>query len=117
VLVTFPRDTRPCMLTENITVPPGNPQLTLEIGYLRYRPWRLQVFVDDDIVTTQAIGVEDSVDIKQVQANAAAAAPLWQTLTLDLSRFEGRKVSLRLYQWLLPEQIPGAAYWRSVRIE
>jgi hypothetical protein len=117
VLVTFPRDTRPCMLTENITVSPGKPQLKLEIGYLRYRPWRLQVFVGDDIVTTQAIGVEDSVDIKQVQANAAAAEPLWKTVTLDLSRFAGQKVTLRLYQWLLPEQLPGAAYWRSVRIE
>jgi hypothetical protein len=117
VLVTFPRDTRPCMLTESITVPEGKPQLNLEIGYLRYRPWRLQVFVDDDIVTTQAIGVEDSVDIKQVQPNAAAAAPMWKTVTLDLSRYGGRKATLRLYHWLLPEQLPGAAYWRSVRIE
>jgi hypothetical protein len=36
---------------------------------------------------------------------------------LDLSPYAGRTVTLRLYQWLLENNIPGAAYWRSVRIE
>jgi hypothetical protein len=117
VLVTFPRDTRPCMLARSITVPAGKAQLILEIGHLRYRPWRLQVFVDDDTVSTQVIGAEEAVDIKQAQPNAVAAAPMWKPVTLDLSRYAGRNVTLRLYQWLVPDQLAGAAYWRSVRVE
>ncbi len=117
VLVTFPRDTRPCMLVRSIAVPAGKPQLTLDIGYLRYRPWRLQVLVDDDIVTTTAIGAEDPVDVKQVPPNDAAAVPMWKALTFDLSPYAGRNVTLRLYQWLVPDRIPGSAYWRSARIE
>lgn len=117
VLVTFPRDTRPCMLVRSIAVPAGKPQLTLDIGHLRYRPWRLQVLVDDDIVTTQVIGAESPVDMKQVQPNAVAAAPIWKPVTLDLSRYAGRNVTLRVYHWLVSEQLPGAAYWRSVRVE
>jgi hypothetical protein len=117
VLVTFPRDTRPCMLARSITAPAGKPQLILEIGYLRYRPWRLQVLVDDDTVATEVIGAEDTADLKRVQPNAAAAAPIWKPVRLDLSRYAGRTVTLRLYHWLVPEQVPGAAYWRSVRVE
>jgi len=38
-------------------------------------------------------------------------------LTLDLSAFSGKTVTLRLYDWVNENQIPGAAYWRSARIE
>lgn len=117
VLVTFPRDTRPCMLVRSIDVPAGKPELTLEIGYLRYRPWRLQVFAGDDILTTQVVGAEEVVEVKQVRPNGSAATPEWRTVKLDLSRYAGREITLRLYQWLVPEQIPGAAYWRSVLVE
>src|SRR5260370_42656268 len=105
------------MLVRSVAVPAGKPQLTLEVGHLRYRPWRLQVFVDDDIVSTQVIGAEDTVDIKQVQPNAVAAVPMWKPVALDLSRYAGGSVTLRLYHWLFPERIPGAAYWRSVKLE
>jgi hypothetical protein len=117
VLVTFPRDTRPCMLIRTLEVPAGSPQLKLDIGYLKYRPWRLQVFVDDDIVTTKMIGAEETVDMKQVPQNAAAAVPEWAPVSLDLSKYAGRKVTLRLYQWLSQNGLPGAAYWRTVRVE
>jgi hypothetical protein len=117
VLVTFPRDTRPCMLTRSLDVPAGKPQLKLAIGHLHYRPWRLQVFVDDDNLRTQLIGAEESTDPKQVPPNASQAVPLWDEITLDLSAYAGRTVTLRLYHWLAENQIPGAAYWRTVRVE
>jgi hypothetical protein len=39
------------------------------------------------------------------------------TVTLDLSKYAGRGVKLRLYHWLVPDALPGAAYWRAVRVE
>jgi hypothetical protein len=100
-----------------VKVPPGKPQLTLDIGNLPYRPWRLQVFVDDTNLTTQMIGGQESIGSKQVAPNAGNAVPVWRKVTLDLSGFSGKTVTLRLYDWVDENQIPGAAYWKSVRIE
>jgi hypothetical protein len=63
VLVTFPRDTVPCMLERMVAVPAQRPVLHLEIGNLKYRPWRLQVFVDDTNLKTQVVGAEKTVDM------------------------------------------------------
>jgi hypothetical protein len=117
VLVTFPRDTRPCMLERTLKVPAGSPRLILEVGYLKSRPWRLQVFVDDDNVTTQMIGQEEITARKDVPANAAFAVPNWTTVEADLSKYAGKTIKLRLYQWLAVNDIPGAAYWRSVHVQ
>ena len=117
VLVTFPRDTRPCMLERTLAIPSGTPKLHLEIGYLTNRPWRLQVFVDDDVLKTQMIGSGDSGNSKEVPPNAASAVPNWTNVDEDLSKYGGKTVKLRLYQWLSQDRIPGAAYWRSVKIE
>ncbi len=116
VLVTFPRDTRPCMLERTLTIPSGNPKLTLVIGSLKYRPWRLQVFVDDDNINTQIIGAADAIVIKDVPANAGSAVPNWITVEADLAKYADKTVKLRLYQWLPDKEIPGAAYWRSVNV-
>ncbi len=117
VLVTFPRDTRPCMLERTLTVPSGNPKLTLEIGHLKYRPWRLQVFADDDNLTTQIIGAEETTVTKDIPPNAAFASPSWIAVETDLSKYSGKRIRLRLYQWLCPNEIPGAAYWRSAKVQ
>jgi len=109
VLVTFPRDTRPCMLTRSLKVPAGKPRLMLDIGHIPNRPWRLQVFIDDDNLTTQVVGAEDG--------SMSATAPAWKEVTLDLSPYVGSTVTLRLYHWLVENHTPGAAYWRSVRVE
>ena len=117
VLVTFPRDTRPCLLERTMAIPAGAPKLSLEIGYLKHRPWHLQIFVDDDNVETQMIGEEETIDRRDVPPNAASAVPNWTTVRADLSRYAGKTVKLRLYHWLAPNAIPGAAYWRSIRVE
>lgn len=117
VLVTFPRDTRPCMLERTVQIPSGNPKLDLEIGSLQDRPWRLQVFVDDDNVKTEIVGKEDTINTRDVPPNAEAAVPNWATVNVDLSKYAGKSVKLRLYQWLVNNRIPGAAYWRSAKVE
>ena len=87
VLVTFPRDTRPCMLERTLTIPAGNPKLHLEICYLKYRPWRLQVFVDYDNLKTQILGQENTINRSDVSSNAASAAPNWTAVDTDLSKY------------------------------
>jgi hypothetical protein len=117
-LVTFPRDTRPCMLERTLQIPEGNPKLTLEIGHLQSRPWRLQIFVDDDNLTTQTVGAEDTTTaVKDAPPKGATPVPNWITVNVDLSKYAGKNIRLRIYQWLVPDQIPGAAYWRSIRVE
>jgi hypothetical protein len=117
VLVTFPRDTRPCMLIRNVNISGSSSKLHLEIGYLKGRPWRLQVFVDDDPVKTELIGAEDTVNMKEVPPNMQAASPEWSDVDVDLSKYAGKTAKLRLYQWLVPNSIPGAAYWRVARVD
>jgi len=95
------------MLERTLAVPAGSPKLTLEIGYLAQRPWRLQVFADDDNLATQMIGAE----------GAASEMPQWTAVSLDLSKYAGKTIKLRLYHWLVMNQIPSSAYWRAVRIE
>jgi len=91
------------MLTRSVTVPAGNPHLNLSVGNLPGHPWRLQVFADDDNLATQVIDV--------------ASKDAWKEVSLDLSPYAGRTITLRLYQWLMENRIPGTAYWRSIRIE
>jgi hypothetical protein len=118
ILVTFPRDTRPVMLERTLSIPAGTPKMVVEVGWLKFRPWRLQVFVDDENVKTQIIGREESlnVSVKEIPRNAEFAAPSWQTIELDCSKYAGTTVKVRLYHWLVPDQIPGSAYWRSIRV-
>ena len=117
VLVTFPRVTRPCMLERTVTIPSGGAKLHLEIGSLKYRSWQLQVFVDDDNLKTEIIGAEETIVAKDVPPNAAFAVPNWTAMDVDLSKYAGKTVKLRLYQALVPNAIPGSAYWRSVNVD
>lgn len=89
------------MLTRSIAIPAGTPRLTLTVGNLPNHPWRLQVFADDDNLATQIINAENKNS--------------WTDVSLDLSPYAGRTITLRLYQWLVENQIPGPAYWRSIQ--
>jgi hypothetical protein len=91
------------MLSRSIGIPAGNPHLVLSIANQPNRPWRLQIFADDDNLSTQIIETENETS--------------WKEVSLDLSPYAGRTVRLRLYQWPVANRIPGSAYWRSVRIE
>ena len=89
------------MLTRSLKVPAGKPRLMLDIGHMPRRPWRLQVFIDDDNLTTQVVGAEDG--------SISTTAPAWKEVTLDLSPYVGSTVTLRLYHWLVEKW-----YWNSL---
>jgi len=106
-LVTFPRDSRPCRLERSVQVPVDKPSLSLRVGSVAGAPWRLQIFVEDDTLLSQII-IADSTEM-EVEAQ-------YQDVQVDLSKYAGESVKLRLYHWLIVGQTPGSAYWRSVEV-
>ncbi len=104
-LVTFPRDTRPCRVEREIQIPSGQAALALTVGAVRDRPWRLQVFVNDEAILTEVIATDSPRQDMQ-----------YRDFHLDLSKYAGRTVKLRLYHWLVDGKAPGSAYWRKVEV-
>jgi ADP-ribosylglycohydrolase len=104
-LVTFPRDTRPCRLERQARLPGGHPELALVVGCAFDRPWRLQALVNNETLLTEHISTE-----------AEGTEPQYREFHLDLSKFSGQTVTLRLYHWLEGGKPPGSAYWRKAEI-
>lgn len=117
-LITFPRDTRPCLLERSVTLS-ATPRLSFMAGAIAGRPWRLQVMIDDEVVNNQVIGTSQGA----VMGHAPGAieekdpAPEWKAVSVDLSKFAGKAVVVRLYHWPPESQIPGPAYWKSAKVE
>jgi hypothetical protein len=104
-LVTFPRDIRPCWLEREVQIPGGGAELTLNVGSVPDEPWRLQVLINDDSVLTQVVTLD-----------AAEKKAQYQDVHIDLSKYAGQNVKIRLYQWLVDSKAPGSAYWRSAEV-
>lgn len=99
VLVTFPRDTRPCRLETEVAGPRNRGRVLVDVKADPGKPWRLQTFVNDDMTGEQII---DSGD--------------WRTVSVDLANAGGGAVKVRLYQQAVDfERRPG--YWRNPRVE
>ena len=99
VLVTFPRDTRPCRLETEMTAPQGAHRLLVEVRAESGKPWRLEAYVDDDAAGRELV---ESAD--------------WRTVSIDLSKVSGKRVKIRLYQQAVDAE-RRAAYWKNARIE
>ena len=104
-LATYPRDEiRGTVLRRTVRL--GN-QLSLQFkaGVDPGRAWQLQVYVNDDVVLDELIdGVSDTRD--------------WRQFSLDLSKYQGQEVVLRLYQRvLIPHHEAGNAYWRDLVVQ
>ena len=104
-LVTFPRDTRPCRLERQVRIPDGSANLALTVGAVPDQPWRLQVLINDV-----------SIMSKVIEPDAAGKDPQYQDLDLDISKYAGKTVMLRIYHWLVGNRPPGSAYWRAVDV-
>ena len=118
VLVTFPRDTRPCLLERSMSLSAA-PSLSFRAGAVAGRPWRLQVMVDDDVVATQVIGPAQGVTAAHIPGAVEEKDPVpeWMPVSVDLAKYAGKSVVLRLYQWPPQSQIPGPAYWQAAKVE
>ncbi|MGK2864655.1 MAG: ADP-ribosylglycohydrolase family protein [Chitinophagaceae bacterium] len=107
VLVTYPRDeVRRLHLHQTIQLNTQK-QLAMQLASDKSKAWELIVYIDDDKVLTKIIeSIPDS--------------DRWQTISVDLSKYQGQKVKVRLFQNVFTEsnnKIGGNAYWKNIRIE
>ncbi|MEO7767707.1 MAG: ADP-ribosylglycohydrolase family protein, partial [Ferruginibacter sp.] len=66
------------------------------------KSWKLRVFIDNDKVYEQLIA-------------STIATPDWQTVKIDLAKYKGREVIIRLYQNVdYTDTWAGNAYWKKI---
>lgn len=106
VLATYPRDEVRGVALRRTAKLSENPALTIQIGADRGRVWQLEVWVDNQRVFQQLIENRET-------------GSKWKRVRIDLAPFAGRKVRLRVYQFvLLPGgHSPGSAYWKELTLE
>lgn len=105
VLATYPRDeVRGTILKRKIHLS-SSPVFTFKAGVDPGRTWQLQVYVNDDKVLDNLI-------------EGVAAAQSWQDIDIDVLKYAGQDVVLRLYQRvLIPGHEAGTAYWRDLVVK
>lgn len=105
VLATWPRDeVRGVVLRRRVT-PGAGQALRFEVAADPGRAWQLEVYADNERLLSRVV-------------EGGAAAREWQLISVDLGKRAGQATELRLYQLvLLPDRIPGNAYWRALRVE
>jgi len=104
VLRTHPASSiEPCVLRRSVDVPEGKQtRLVLAVAPAASGVWTLVVNANGERLHEGRIG--DGVN-----------APAWQTVTLDLSRYAGKKLQLELLHGAVTGK-PDAAYWGQVEI-
>jgi len=101
-LSTYPRDeVRGTVLRRSMRLG-SHPSLKVQVGADPGRAWQLQAYVNDDKLLDKLI-------------EGSAEMPTWQGINVDLSKYRGQEVVLRLYQRvLIPRHEAGNAYWRDL---
>ena len=108
VLATWPRDTVRAVVMRRSVKLSEKPLLTFAAGADGGRAWELEVYVNNKRVHRQMID----------GSAKAATERVWESVTIDLKKFAGQQVQVRLYQRvLLADKIPGNAYWKDLRLE
>jgi putative membrane-bound dehydrogenase-like protein len=103
VLATEPFDAKTPAAIVRAYVPSlgGKTVLKVAVSAASEAGWELRITADGEVVT---------------RTEVTARRPDWQRLSVDLSRFEGRRLVLRLEQW--PRQgLEATGYWADLQIE
>ena len=106
VLVTHPRDeATPGTITRMLEIPRGQaPVLEFWAAAVAKNPWDLAVLVDGEAIRTVTVRAADG-----------AGAEPWRRVQVDLSKFAGRRVAVRLEHRASPGE--GAyGYWSDLRL-
>lgn len=105
VLATYPRDEVRGALLKRTLHFSSNPVFTFKAGVDSGRAWQLQVYVNDDKVLDKLI-------------EASSTIQSWQDIHIDVSKYAGQDVVLRLYQGvLIPGHEAGNAYWKDLMVK
>ena len=90
------------------------------------RIWKLSVYVGNQKVMSKLIDGGSAIEWPDIQSDGYPQ-PLheyekskelrrWETITIDLSEFEEKETTIRLYQDILVRNgFPGNAYWRNLK--
>ena len=108
VLATWPRDTvRGAVLRRTLGLS-DKPALSFAAAADAGRAWELEVYANNQRVFHKLID----------GTGKAEGERAWESINIDLKKFSGRKVQLRLYQRvLLADKIPGNAYWKDLKVQ
>lgn len=106
VLVTYPRDdVRRLNLNQTLKVE-DQKQITIKVASDIGKPWELIVYVDDEKLNTTII-------------ESITESAKWQEVNVDLTKFQGQEVKIRLFQNVLIKGSTtqgGSAYWKNITI-
>src|ERR1700677_930212 len=117
VLGTYPRDEiRGTVLRRTVSVGSHpSPSLAFKAGVDAGRAWQLEVYVNDKKVLDKLI---DGPPASHQDESHPPDSRHWEDISIDLSDYEGQKVVLRLYQFvLIPHHEAGDAYWRDLTVQ
>jgi hypothetical protein len=105
VLGTYPRDeVRGVVLSRTLTLH-NQSQLSFDAGVDSGRVWNCEVYINNKKVFERLMEGTDE-DRK------------WYTVSIDLTTYKDREVTLRLYQRVLtPGRATGNAYWKNLIVE
>ncbi len=108
VLATIPRDeVRGVVLRRDMTVA-AHSKLKLELGADAGRAWEFEAYAGNERVFHKLIN----------GTAQKSGERLWESVTIDLTKFAGKTIQIRLYQRVrLKDLIPGNAYWRNISVE
>jgi hypothetical protein len=106
VLATYPRDEVRGVVLRRTARLSDQPMLRFEVGVDAGRAWSLNVWVNNQRVEERLVEGDRS-------------GRKWHPVRIDLSRFAGEEVHIRLYQLVLRRSArpPGSAYWRHLALD
>ncbi|MBC7721903.1 MAG: ADP-ribosylglycohydrolase family protein [Pedobacter sp.] len=107
ILVTYPRDEiRRLNLNQTLKIT-RQKLMTVQVASEIGRPWELTIYIDDNKILTKII-------------ESVADKNKWQEVTVDLTKYQGQDVKIRLFQNTIIEgsnKLGGNAYWKKITIE
>jgi hypothetical protein len=104
ILATWPRDEVRGVVIRRKSSLAENSVLKFDAGADAGRCWELKVYIDNHLALRRLI-------------EGFPSERRWETIELDLSRFAGREVEIRLYQGILfTDKIAGNALWRHLEL-
>lgn len=105
VLATWPRDEVRGVSIRRTVALSGQPKLRVDVAADANRAWHLEVMADNANILKRVV-------------EGKPGERKFETVEVDLTRFAGKSITLRLIQTVLvAERIPGIAYWRNLRID
>ncbi|MEO8171477.1 MAG: ADP-ribosylglycohydrolase family protein [Sediminibacterium sp.] len=127
VLATFPRDeTRGVVIYRKMKLG-KEALLQVDVAADPGRAWKLEIFADNDRLLERLVDGGSALVWDKISETgfpppteeyfASSKVRQWQHIQVDLSKYEGKDVLLRLYdETLVRNKYPGNAYWKNLQV-